>query len=214
MYRLKYDSFVVNKDKSEMDDFEKHVHRYYNSNDGCFLFADYDLCVTRYNSWTFQELERFKESNMMNDKTLYTCEKHMASTICPTKILFVMEMNNTTNKIMGFGLVKNFPNKNKYNIHEETKYNQVTYKSNYHIHLNQIQLEDHEAEFIENIFEKTLFYGKSNLKRGKSTIMKFPDSRLKFSHLMFVLTLFMRVNPNNFNETFLCKKSKYKNKNS
>ena len=59
-------------------------------------------------------------------------------------------------------------------------------------------------DFIFNEFESVLFYGKSNLKRGGS-YTRFPMKNIKSIHIKFLLTLFILVNPNDFNNKILKK---------
>jgi hypothetical protein len=129
----------------------------------------------------------------------------------PDKMLFILDMNNTTNKVVGIGLVLNHLSKDQsINIYENPSYNNCVYKSKYYIQLIDINqrggyhefVESSWIDFIEKEFEKILFYGKGNLKRG-SSFMRFPRKILKEKHIIFILSLFVVLNPNNFVENIM-----------
>jgi hypothetical protein len=89
-------------------------------------------------------------------------------------IIFILEMNNDTNKIAGIGIIKNKLDYNYYRIYSNNNYNRFTYKSDYYMPAH--ELESH-TEIIQAV-EKCLFTGKSHLKRGQG-ITSFP---LKFQN--------------------------------
>jgi hypothetical protein len=82
----------------------------------------------------------------------------------PETHLFVVEMNNTTNQMMGIGLIKNKRQADKtYLVHDisnsSCNYNRYIYKGD-----RRLAREELPEEIIE-IFDKILFKGKSHLKR-------------------------------------------------
>jgi hypothetical protein len=78
--------------------------------------------------------------------------------------LFIVEMNNDTNKIEGIGLVKNsLALEKKYKIYENDDYNRYIYRGNYWLSRQQIITLDSS---IVEIFDKILFKGKTHLKRA------------------------------------------------
>ena len=165
---------------------------------------------------------------------------------------FIFDMNNTINKIMGIGFVKNtLAAKQNINIYQNPGFNNYIYKSNYYIPLIETQLSNQEIpdnlgwkpwccpvdgcskcytherscskhhdvlcvhpyinnhyhyfdyitkewlDFIETEFVQVIFYGKTHLKRG-GAFSRFPLQKLKSIHLKFLFTLFIIINPNQF----------------
>jgi hypothetical protein len=79
-------------------------------------------------------------------------------------------MNNSTNEIMGIGVIEN-KLQEKMKVYENP-YNRYVYKGDIHIPISSIN--PHIVEELENI----LFYGKSHSKRGSGLTM-FPAKKLK-----------------------------------
>jgi hypothetical protein len=111
----------------------------------------------------------------------YTCMYCVPYELSP-KILyntpvFVIEMNNYTNKIEGIGLIKNKPATNRYyKVHEDGNTNRFIYIGDYFL----------EREVIDNcnsklvyILEEILFKGYTHSKRGTG-LTTIPEKVLKF----------------------------------
>tara|TARA_B110000285_G_C14986903_1_gene544316 strand:+ start:96 stop:671 length:576 start_codon:yes stop_codon:yes gene_type:complete len=169
----------------------------------------YDIYTTRFTTDTYFQNQRFKESSQWTGSLYSTMLTFPQNT--PDKMLFILDMNNTTNKVVGIGLVLNHLSKDQsINIYENPSYNNCVYKSKYYIQLIDINqrggyhefVESSWIDFIEKEFEKILFYGKGNLKRG-SSFMRFPRKILKEKHIIFILSLFVVLNPNNFVENIM-----------
>ena len=110
-------------------------------------------------------------------------------------------MNNTTNQIMGIGFLKNCLAKDQnLHIYDDPAFNNYIYKSLFYISIHEnTEFEPSWNEFIETEFNRRLFYGKTHLKRGGS-FSRFPMKTMKSIHLKFLLSLFVILNPNQFNE--------------
>jgi hypothetical protein len=80
--------------------------------------------------------------------------------------IFVVEMNNTENKIEGIGLILNIPKSGpKYNLYTTRQFNEKVYCGKYRIDRTDILAKDIElVGFLDNV----LFKGKGNLKRGSA----------------------------------------------
>ena len=135
------------------------------------------LATTRFNNKTWQENRAFLEKATNNGdlpvktKCLYNCSIPIASTIPIFANLFVLEMNNEINQIMGIGLLKNqSPEYNKYPIYSDAKYNQYAYQGTYHI--DRAEMTDEELELVR-ILEKWCFRGFRHQKRLQG-IKAFP----------------------------------------
>lgn len=180
------------------------LRTHYESDKGS-LYEDYDIFVTRFNSLTYNELERYKDRENKDGYSIYGCSRKISTTTnVDKKLLFVLEMNNTLNKIVGIGIITNIISKTPHNVYINEKYNKVYYASPFHIKVD-YSMSNEELNFIHYEFERSVFYGKSNLKRGQN-ICKYPDTRIKYKHLMFLLKLYASKNPSNVVEKVLMKK--------
>jgi hypothetical protein len=132
------------------------------------------LATTRFNNKTYQENRIFLETTKdipQKVKCLYNCSIPIASTIPVFSNLFVLEMNNETNQIMGIGLIKNqSPEYNKYPIYSDPKYNQYSYQGSYRI--DRSELTEPELAIVR-VLEAWCFRGRRHLKRLQG-IKAFP----------------------------------------
>lgn len=166
------------------------------------LFTKFDIYTTRFNSYTYLENKRYKE-NKMNEFSgaLYSTMLPFPLNTSDEKYLFVLDMNNTTNRLLGVSFLKNRLAKDQnINIYSDPSFNNYIYKTKFYIDLqdSNSQISELWRIFIETEFEKSLFYGKSNMKRGGS-FTRFSMKKMKTKHLKFLLSLFIVLNPNNFN---------------
>jgi hypothetical protein len=120
------------------------------------------LASTRFNNETYQENLSYR--NKKGLKVVYgTCVRIQARYSLDT-ILFVIEMNNETNKVEGIGIVRNRLLDCKYSkIYSNSDYNRYVYTGDYWMSREEI-LTNGDAELIE-IFDLILFKGKSHVKR-------------------------------------------------
>jgi hypothetical protein len=169
----------------------------------------FDLYTTRFTTDTYFQNQRFKDRIEWAGSLYSTMLRFPQNT--PDKMLFILDMNNTTNKIVGIGLVLNKLSKDQsINIYDNPTFNNYVYKSKYYIQLIDINqrgkyqdfVENTWVEYIEKEFETKLFYGKGHSKRGGS-FMCFPRKFLQEKHIIFILTLFVILNPNNFIENVM-----------
>ena len=97
----------------------------------------------------------------------------MAKRIVPESIVFVLEMNNDTNQIMGIGMIQNRPNQGK-RIYEDNNYNRCTYFGKYRIDRKTMT---ETEETVIAWLDKQCFYVKKHLKLGQG-LTAFPFSTL------------------------------------
>jgi len=110
-------------------------------------------------------------------KCMYSCPLELSPKIPYNTPVFVIEMNNSTNKIEGIGLIKNRPETEKYyKVQTDTNTNRYTYIGNYFIERQ--TLYEYNAHLVY-ILEEILFKGKTHSKRG-SGLTKIPEKVLKF----------------------------------
>lgn len=87
------------------------------------------IAVTRFNNETWQENSNYREKHH-NFGCIYGCSLAINSIIPPDTIIYVLEMNNSINKIMGIGRIKN----KKYarvKIYKSDEYNRHIYKGTF-----------------------------------------------------------------------------------
>ena len=78
--------------------------------------------------------------------------------------VFVIEMNNSTNKIEGIGFIKNKPETTKYyKVHSDSNTNRYTYIGKYFMSR---ELIDEYKPTLVYILEEILFKGYTHSKRG------------------------------------------------
>jgi hypothetical protein len=79
-------------------------------------------------------------------------------------------MNNTTNKIMGIGMVRNHPHCNTANVYETGNYNRYCFIGKYRIGREDMIEQEEE---IMKVFDILCFTGSKHMKRGHG-INAFP----------------------------------------
>lgn len=90
--------------------------------------------------------------------------------------VFVIEMNNSTNKIEGIGFIKNKPESKKYyKVHTDGNTNRFTYIGKYFMDRSLI---DEYNPLLANILDKILFKGYSHSKRGTGLTL-LPENVIK-----------------------------------
>jgi len=143
------------------------------------LVADYKkqirnfLLTSRFNNSTWCENELFRKEHP-NFNCIYCSPDPVTCSIPIDSVLFVLEMNNDTNKIMGIGMVRNHPILNKFFVYENGNYNRYVY-----IGKNRISREDMsgEEEQIMQAFDILCFKGNRHMKRGQG-LKSFPVDML------------------------------------
>ena len=120
------------------------------------------IATTRFTNYTYNEnlkwRERFKWKGCV-----YGLNKKMPLTVPHLAMVYVIEMNNDQNKIMGIGLVRNYINP-KYKIciyKSDTNYNRYIYNSAYRKDRSELN-----EKFLEAL-EIILFTGYGHYKRGQ-----------------------------------------------
>ena len=131
------------------------------------------IMVTRFNNETWQQLSTYKKDNNI-EGAFYGVPRRIAETSPLKSKLFVLEMNNQTNTIMGVGLIRNLIKMDKtHTIYSWGNYHRFTYQGKKRIDRTTFSRE--EQELIEKM-EQQVFKGKGHLKRGQG-IQKVPYER-------------------------------------
>jgi hypothetical protein len=133
-------------------------------------------CAYRKKIYDYEhDVERVNET-YFGTKCIYGSPQKITEKIGNNELVFVVEMNNTTNKIEGIGLIRNHvldkkDNNFYYRLYKNGNYNRYVYKSAYH--LDRRTLEGLNEKLV-SILDVICFKGKTHLKRG-SGITRIPD---------------------------------------
>ena len=122
---------------------------------------------------TWEENIQFRKKNPKIG-CLYGSPDKIAHTIPLESILFILEMNNDINKIMGIGMVKNHSISGKYNTYKDGNFNRYIYLGKYRIDRKDMTEDEDD---IMKAFDILCFTGNQHLKRGKG-ITAYPPHML------------------------------------
>ena len=124
------------------------------------------IAFTHFDNKTYQENRDWCIKNNYGG-CIYGIPIRISSNISPDIKLYVLEMNNTTNRIMGIGII--IPNNHtitRAKIYSDQNYNRFIYNSKYRIDLYKDYI---PLSMIKKIvlLETMLFYGSRHCKRGQ-----------------------------------------------
>lgn len=146
-------------------------------------------CVTRFNNSTYLENERFRQ-NVDFDGCIYGSPTEMPDHIPNKSRVFVFEMNNDENKIMGIGYLYNKLNySRKHKIYNINNYNRYCYVGKYRV--DRYELTKTQKQFLKKI-EANLFGGYTHQKRGQgfNCISEKNMKTIKSNLLVWLLEIF------------------------
>ena len=135
----------------------------------------FQIVTGRYNNetWVASVDYRIKK----NIACIYAPPFKLTDTIDINTPVFVIEMNNTINKIMGIGLIHNKLVTNEiHKVQQDSNCNRYIYIGNYHI--SRELLEYYDVSLVD-MLDEILFKGYTHSKRG-SGLTKIPENVLKF----------------------------------
>ena len=156
----------------------------------------FQTCITRFSNKTWEENVMWRDRNNLSNGCIYNTTVPMPVSVNNVPNIFMVEMNITTKKIIGVGLVKNQQEIKRNYVYSENKYNLYSYKGKYHI--DKSEFNDDEVELIK-ILEIVLFTGYSHMIRGIG-ISKLPPILIHKTgkHKETIITEY----PNKYNEVF------------
>jgi hypothetical protein len=132
--------------------------------------------TTRFNSTTWEQNRDWRAVNKPSG-CAYGVMKTIGERIPLNSSVYVLEMNNTTNTIMGIGLVVNCPDPlENVKIYKDYNYCCYLYTSDFRIDLTEFSRKE---KSIIKIFEHLVFKDKSHLKRGQG-ITALPDKMIRY----------------------------------
>ena len=121
------------------------------------------VLTTRFNNDTWQENVAFREKYKYVG-CIYNSPRLMSPKVNPDEIVYMLEMNNTLNRIEGIGSLINRPVLHKhYKIHKDGNYNRFPFQSRTRMDREEIQMIN--SELLE-LLETLCFKGKTHVKRG------------------------------------------------
>ena len=124
----------------------------------------------RYNNETWDASVRYREKK--NFACIYAPPTKLSDNIDINSPVFVVEMNNSKNKIMGIGLIKNKLVTDKvYKVQEDSNCNRYIYIGEYHISREIINSYN---SFLIDVLDEILFKGYTHSKRGAG-LTKLPE---------------------------------------
>jgi hypothetical protein len=133
----------------------------------------FTLVTTRYDNKTWQETLNYRIRRRLN--CIYGPPCPLSEKIELGTPVFVIEMNNSINQIMGIGLINNRTEDRTYKIYEDTNFNRYIYIGKYHISR---EILDEYNSLLVYILDEILFKGKTHSKRGAG-LTKIPEKVLK-----------------------------------
>jgi len=141
------------------------------------------LATTRFNNCTWEENCNIRRKNPVA-KCIYATPIAITRRIKLDSNVFVLEMNNEQDKIMGIGLIKNHPVAGKYVVHSVPNYNRFVYIGKWRI--DREDMFDFEIEILR-LLEAVCFRGINHSKRGQG-ITELP-MKLQYKSLTLGLNL-------------------------
>jgi len=157
-----YSKFVNPMESNEK--IKKHELREYRRRLRIFQKSfKHTLATTRFNDFTWEENCKMRQKNT-NAKCIYAVPIQIANKVRLDSNVFVLEMNNDRDSIMGVGLIKNHPVAGKYTVHSVPNYNRFVYIGKW-----RIDREDMKADELETLrlLEAVCFRGVCHSKRGQ-----------------------------------------------
>jgi hypothetical protein len=157
------------------------------------------LMTTRFNQETWEENCRFREK-YPKIGCIYPSQEPISENVPADNILFVLEMNNDTNRIVGIGMMKNHSIRNtaKYRVYSNQNYNRYTYLGKQRIDRTDMT---EQEETIMKVFDILCFKGSKHMKRLRG-IKAFPAYMLfrckeELDLVAFIVEMFKsRMQPN------------------
>ena len=136
----------------------------------------YTLVSNRFTDSTIEENKNYRQKHSI-EGCIYGSPQRLSPKIDINALLQVIEMNNTTNKIIGIGIIRNNIQTDKYyQIYKTGNYNRYIFKGNYYLDREILPKE------LVNGLEYILFKEKSHMKRGSGMTI-IPDKLLRHSKL-------------------------------
>jgi hypothetical protein len=142
------------------------------------------LLTSRFNTKTLEENKRFRENAGWPQGCVYCSPEKVSQSIPIQSKLFVLEMNNDTNQIVGVGLCMNTFFSERYMVYEENNFNRFNYIGKYRISRTDMNPEE---EAVFKALDILCFTGNYHMKRGHG-LKQFPIKLLFNSEKVLNIT--------------------------
>jgi hypothetical protein len=125
------------------------------------------IMTVRFTDETWEENSSYRKT-LKSIKCIYCSPVEVARKIPYGALLYVIEMNNDQNKIMGIGLIKNTVLPKTHQVHSDKNYNRYCYGGT--LYIAREDFKESEMPLI-HLIEMFCFKGKTHMKRshGMST---------------------------------------------
>ena len=154
--------------------------------------SKYTLATVRFNDETYQEIQTFREKHRDKFGCIYGIPG-INSKLNPEKPIYVLEMNNSQNRIMGIGCIQNRPIQSKVRLHKIGNYNRYIFAGKYRI--DRTEMNEQEEQVMKTL-DHLCFKNSTHLKRGQGLI-RFPtktiykcDYIMKFNIIEYISEMF------------------------
>ncbi len=149
------------------------------------------IATTRFTNFTWQENRNYMKR--ISAKCIYGSALILNNKIPPDAPVFVLEMNNDQNKIMGIGLIRNHPICKKHPIHQNGNYNRYAFMGIYYI--SREDMNEHEEQIIK-AFDILCFKGSKHMKRGTGLTLFPAEILFRCMHIVnlveYISSMFKR----------------------
>ena len=149
------------------------------------------LLTSRFNSDTWEQNKQFRLEKKID--CIYCSPDPISQHIPIDSVMFILEMNNDSNRIMGIGMVRNRAVVNRYVVYMEGNYNRFNFIGKNRI--DRSEMNDREEEVMK-AFDILCFTGNKHMKRGQG-LKSFPIEMLfncskKLDLVDFIREMFKR----------------------
>lgn len=127
------------------------------------------ILTSRFTNETWNENIEYRKEKKHNG-CLYSAPDPVTEKIKTNSVLFVLEMNNDNNQILGIGMIRNVPLVNKHSVYKEKVYNRYLYLGEHRIDRKDM---DKQEEIVMKAFDQLCFKGNRHMKRGQG-LKSFP----------------------------------------
>jgi hypothetical protein len=129
--------------------------------------------TSRFNNSTWKENEHYRQHHQ-GIGCIYCSPDPIAQSVPEDSIMFILEMNNETDQIIGIGMVRNHPITNRFQVYNNGNYNRYVYTGKTRIDRSQMNPLE---EKVMQIFDILCFSGNRHMKRGQG-LKSFPTDML------------------------------------
>jgi hypothetical protein len=134
----------------------------------------FSVVTGRFNNETLEANYNYRQKHGFS--CMYCVPNELSPKISYNTPVFVIEMNNSINKIEGIGLIQNKPTTDRYyKVHKDGNTNRYIYIGKHFV--SRRTIEEYNP-ILANILDECLFKGRTHSKRG-SGLSIFPEKLLQ-----------------------------------